>query len=118
MRTQPASTTLASYERSSKDRLRLSSFTFRRKRALLAVRMTVAPVGCNAVAPGFVTTEKAVGLFSDEVLEGMRERSAAGRLAVPDDVARLAVYLASDESSYISGQVIACNAGSARGTRW
>ena len=75
-------------------------------------------VRCNAIAPGFVTTEKALELFSDEVLEGMRDRSAAGRLAVPDDVARLAVFLASEESSYISGQVIACNAGGARGTRW
>ena len=35
--------------------------------------------------PGFVTTEKALELFTDEILEGMRERSAAGRLAVPDD---------------------------------
>jgi NAD(P)-dependent dehydrogenase (short-subunit alcohol dehydrogenase family) len=75
-------------------------------------------VRCNAIAPGFVTTEKALELFTDEILEGMRERSAAGRLAVPDDVARLAVFLASDESSYVSGQVIACNAGGARGTRW
>ena len=75
-------------------------------------------VRCNAIAPGFVTTEKALELFSDEMLEGMRERSAAGRLAVPDDVARLAVFLASDESAYISGQVIVCNAGGARGTRW
>ena len=75
-------------------------------------------VRCNAIAPGFVTTEKALELFSDEVLAGMRDRSAAGRLAEPDDVARLAVFLASDESSYISGQVIACNAGGARGTRW
>ena len=75
-------------------------------------------VRCNAIAPGFVTTEKALGLFSADVLEGMRERSAAGRLAEPVDVARLAVFLASDESSYVSGQVIACNAGGARGTRW
>ena len=65
-----------------------------------------------------MTTEKALELFTDEVLEGMRARSAAGRLAVPDDVARLAVFLASDESSYVSGQVIACNAGGAHGTRW
>jgi NAD(P)-dependent dehydrogenase (short-subunit alcohol dehydrogenase family) len=75
-------------------------------------------VRCNAIAPGFVTTEKALSLFPSDMLEGMRERSAAGRLAEPDDVARVAVFLASDESSYISGQVIACNAGGARGTRW
>ena len=75
-------------------------------------------VRCNAIAPGFVTTEKALELFTDDVLEGMRDRSAAGRLAVPDDIACLAVYLASDESSYVSGQVIACNAGGAHGTRW
>jgi NAD(P)-dependent dehydrogenase (short-subunit alcohol dehydrogenase family) len=75
-------------------------------------------IRCNAIAPGFVTTEKALALFAPDVLEGMRERSAAGRLAEPDDVARLAVFLASDESSYVSGQVIACNAGGARGTRW
>ena len=47
-------------------------------------------VRCNAIAPGFVTTEKALELFSDGILEGMRERSAAGRLAVPDDDSRLA----------------------------
>jgi NAD(P)-dependent dehydrogenase (short-subunit alcohol dehydrogenase family) len=75
-------------------------------------------VRCNAIAPGFVTTEKALALFSADTLEGMRERSAAGRLAEPDDIARVAVFLASDESSYISGQVIACNAGGARGVRW
>lgn len=75
-------------------------------------------VRCNAIAPGFVTSPAALALFPAERLEAMAAGAVAPRLAEPADVAKVAVFLASDDSAYLSGQVIACNGGGAAGTRW
>src|SRR4051812_15546018 len=75
-------------------------------------------IRCNAIAPGFVATPKALELFPPDRLDAMKEGAVAGRLGVAEDVARVALYLASDESAYISGQVIKCNGGGVVGSRW
>jgi len=75
-------------------------------------------IRCNAVSPGFVATPKALELFPPDRLEVMKDAAVAGRLAVAEDVAGVALFLASDESAFVSGQVIVCNGGGARGTRW
>lgn len=64
----------------------------------------------NVVAPGFVATDLTADL-SEEARERMRERVALGRLGVPEEIAGIVAFLASDEAAYITGQVIAVDGG-------
>jgi len=72
----------------------------------------------NVVAPGFVLTEGTEALFSTEQLDAFATAAAAGRVATPHDIAEVVVFLGSDESAYVSGQVVAVNGGGTRGLRW
>lgn len=58
----------------------------------------------NAIAPGFIETEMTAGLPED-VKQGWIERIPLKRAGHPEDVANMAIFLASDMSSYITGQV-------------
>lgn len=62
-------------------------------------------VRCNAIAPGFIETEMTAGL-PDDVKNGWYEKIPLKRGGKPEDVANAVVFLGSDLSSYISGQVI------------
>jgi 3-oxoacyl-[acyl-carrier protein] reductase len=62
-------------------------------------------IRCNAIAPGFIETEMTHKL-ADEVREEWIKSIPLKRSGKPEDVANTAVYLASDLSSYVSGQVI------------
>lgn len=59
----------------------------------------------NAIAPGFIITDM-TGALSDEVREQWAKQIPLRRGGTPEDVANAALYLASDLSSYVSGQVI------------
>lgn len=59
----------------------------------------------NAIAPGFIITEM-TGKLSDEVVKGWAEQIPLKRGGEPSEVADVALFLASDLSSYVSGQVI------------
>ena len=61
----------------------------------------------NAIAPGFIMTEMTDKL-PDEVKEGWYKQIPLRRGGTPEDVAKVALFLASDLSSYVSGQVIHC----------
>lgn len=64
----------------------------------------------NAIAPGFIETDMTAGL-SDEMKDNTLKTIALRRLGKPEDVARCALFLASELSSYITGQVLSCDGG-------
>lgn len=66
----------------------------------------------NAIAPGFIETEM-TGVLSEEVRKNMVGNIPLGRAGQAEDVAALAVFLASDEAAYITGQVINVDGGMA-----
>ena len=64
----------------------------------------------NAIAPGFINTEMTEGL-SDAVKEGARGQIPLGHFGRPEDVAKAAAFLASEDAAYITGQVIHVDGG-------
>jgi len=64
----------------------------------------------NAIAPGFIRTAMTAGL-PEAVQNGFLAQIPLGRFAEPGEVAELALFLASDAASYITGQVIGINGG-------
>jgi 3-oxoacyl-[acyl-carrier protein] reductase len=88
----------------------------------LAMEVGPAGVRVNAVAPGYVVTAMTMRRYTgadgriDEglraaVIDPLRERSALRRVGEPDDVAAAVLYLASDASSFVTGQVLRPNGG-------
>jgi len=71
----------------------------------IAKEMGPRNIRANAVAPGFVLTEMTRQLPED-VLKGWCDRIPLRRGADPDEIAKVVLFLASDLSSYVSGQVI------------
>ena len=67
-------------------------------------------VTVNAIAPGFIKTDMTAGLF--EKVEGnILSQIPLARIGTPEDVAGVAVFLASESADYITGQVIHVNGG-------
>ena len=69
-----------------------------------------AQVRVNAVTPGFIRTPMTEKIPRD-ILEGIVSRVPLGRMGEPEDVAGLVAFLAGEESSYITGQVIRVDGG-------
>ncbi len=67
-------------------------------------------VTVNAIAPGFIMTAMTEAL-PETVRKAFLEQIPMGRFGTPEDVAELAVYLASDGAAYVTGQVIGINGG-------
>lgn len=76
----------------------------------LAKELGSRGITVNAIAPGFIQTDMTEKL-NDQVREKMLAEIPLGRLGVPEDVARLVVFLASDEADYITGQTINVDGG-------
>lgn len=80
-------------------------FTKAMARELASREITV-----NAIAPGFITTD-----MTDKLPEAARkefaERIPLGRFGTPEEVAELALFLASDAAAYVTGQVVGINGG-------
>ena len=72
----------------------------------------------NVVSPGFVLTPATRALFDEAQLAAFASTAAAGRVATPEDVARVVAYLASDDAAYVSGQVVKVDGGGVRGLEW
>jgi len=69
----------------------------------------------NAVAPGFTATEM-VAAMPENILAGMRARTPLGRMGEPRDIANAYLFLASDEASFITGEVLRVDGGIVVGT--
>ncbi|MCI9260923.1 3-oxoacyl-[acyl-carrier-protein] reductase [uncultured Adlercreutzia sp.] len=76
----------------------------------IAKELAKRNVTANAVAPGFIATDMTDAL-SDSQKEAITSRIGCGRLGEPADIAHLVRFLASDEASYITGQVICVDGG-------
>lgn len=76
----------------------------------VAAEMGSRGIRANAVAPGFIITEM-TGQLPEEVRAQWAEKIPLKRGGTPEDVANVCVFLGSDLSSYVSGQVINCCGG-------
>lgn len=67
----------------------------------------------NAIAPGVVDTEglRRVGIMGSELEKQIVETTPLGRFGQPEDIARVAVFLASDDASWLTGERIAASGG-------
>lgn len=82
----------------------------------MAVDLGADNIRCNAIAPGWIATD-----LSDNYLDGMQDPKAArerlnslhpvGRVGTPSNIGDLAVFLASDKSQFLSGEVIVLDGG-------
>jgi 3-oxoacyl-[acyl-carrier protein] reductase len=74
----------------------------------LSLELASRGITVNAVAPGIIQTEMIDGVFDAKTIEGMVPMKRAG---TPQEVADLVGFLASEQASYISGQIISVNGG-------
>lgn len=77
-----------------------------------AVELGPTNVNVNAVAPGFVSTER-LSMLPADVVERAQKSSVLGRVADPEDIARVIAFLCSDEARHITGQTITVDGGMA-----
>jgi 3-oxoacyl-[acyl-carrier protein] reductase len=77
---------------------------------VLAKELARRQITANAVAPGVIQTPM-LGEVKPEVMTEYLKQIPAGRLGKPDDIANAVLFLASEESSYITGQVLPVTGG-------
>ena len=65
----------------------------------------------NSICPGYVLTEMGAATRTDEMVKEWSSKSPLGRLAEPSDVANMALFLASDEAAYCTGQAMNVTGG-------
>ena len=79
---------------------------------VLAVDWGPKNIRINCICPGGVETPMIAPVLSDEqVLSLMRESTPLGRLARPEEIAQVALFLASDEASYLNGAILPVDGG-------
>lgn len=76
----------------------------------IALELGSRNIRCNAIAPGFIETEMTAKL-NEDVVKGWRESIPLKRGGSPEDVANVCVFLSSDMSAYVTGQVINVDGG-------
>lgn len=77
-----------------------------------ALAMEEGPSGItvNCVAPGVIQTDMTSG-YSEQDMQALRDETPTGTLGNPEDVARAVLFLAREQSSFITGQVLGVNGG-------
>lgn len=78
----------------------------------MAGEVATRGITVNCIAPGFIATPMTESL-SDDQREKLTAAVPAGRLGAPEDVAACAVFLASEEAAYVTGQTLHVNGGMA-----
>ena len=76
----------------------------------IALELGSRNIRCNAIAPGFIETEMTAKL-KEEVVKGWRDAIPLKRGGSPEDVANVCVFLGSNMSAYVTGQVINVDGG-------
>lgn len=76
----------------------------------VALELGSRNIRCNVIAPGFIETEM-TGALDEATVQGWRDAIPLKRGGTPEDVANLALFLASDMASYITGQVVSVDGG-------
>ena len=76
----------------------------------IALELGSRNIRCNAIAPGFIETEMTAKL-NEDVVKGWRESIPLKRGGSPEDIANVCVFLASDMSAYVTGQVLNVDGG-------
>ena len=76
----------------------------------VALELGSRNIRCNAIAPGFIETEM-TGVLNEETVKQWREAIPLKRGGTPDDVANAVVFLGSELSAYITGQVLNVDGG-------
>ncbi|QNF31614.1 3-oxoacyl-[acyl-carrier-protein] reductase [Adhaeribacter swui] len=76
----------------------------------VALELGSRNIRCNAIAPGFIETEM-TGELGEAVVEEWKKAIPLKRGGTPEDVANCAVFLGSDQSAYITGQVLQVDGG-------
>ena len=76
----------------------------------LAKELGPSGIRCNCIAPGVIDTEMNASLDAD-TLACLAGETPLGRIGRPEEIASLALYLASDDASFITGQIIGSNGG-------
>ena len=80
----------------------------------LALELGAHGINVNAIAPGFIRTEMLQFLDTEADrarLESLSKKAMLNRVGVPEDVANLALFLASDEAGYMTAQVVTVDGG-------
>ena len=76
-----------------------------------ALEFAARKIRVNAVAPGYTASEGTAGMFEGEEGAKIIATVPLGRLGQPTDIAPVVAFLASDESSWITGEVIRASGG-------
>jgi len=76
----------------------------------LAKELAPSNINVNCIAPGAIETDMIKSLTQAETA-GLIEQTPLGRLGTPEDIAKIALFLASSDASFITGQVISPNGG-------
>jgi NAD(P)-dependent dehydrogenase (short-subunit alcohol dehydrogenase family) len=87
------------------------------KAGVIALSMYVATshgkqgIRVNTIVPGLIITDAVRGHLTEKMVEGLGKATLTPYVGAPQDVADLVLFLASDESRYITGQMIAIDGG-------
>jgi 3-oxoacyl-[acyl-carrier protein] reductase len=76
----------------------------------VALELGSRNIRCNAIAPGFIETEM-TGKLDETIVQGWRDAIPLKRGGSPEDIANACVFLASDLSGYVTGQVLNVDGG-------
>lgn len=78
---------------------------------VLAKELSARKIRVNTIAPGGVETEGTAGYVGSEFFNKVVEATPLGRIGQPEDIARVAVFLASDDSGWLTGERVSASGG-------